>query len=51
MNCGQNLSSRQISSARFETSSEKYNWLTRIVCVGVGAFEPGGVRYKIYEIL
>lgn len=35
----------------FETSSEKYNWLTRIVCVGVGAREPNGVRYRIYEIL
>lgn len=35
----------------FETSSEKYNWLTKIVCVGVGAREPAGVRYRIYEIL
>ncbi len=35
----------------FETSSEKYNWLTKIVCVGVGSFEPGGVKYRIHEIL
>ena len=35
----------------FETSSEKYSWLTRIICVGVGAMEPGGVRYRLYQIL
>lgn len=35
----------------FETASEKYNWLNRIVCVGVGKIEPKRVRYKIYQIL
>ena len=35
----------------FETTSEKYEWLTRTVCVGVGALKPGGVMYKVYEIL
>jgi len=35
----------------FETGSEKYSWLNRIVCVGVGKLEPKKVIYKIYQIL
>lgn len=35
----------------FETASEKYSWLNRIVCIGVGKLEAGRVRYKVYEIL
>jgi hypothetical protein len=35
----------------FETSSEKYNWLNNIICVGIGKLISGGVQYKIYEIL
>jgi hypothetical protein len=35
----------------FETGSEKYGWLNSIICVGVGKIIPGGVHYKIYEIL
>ena len=35
----------------FETGSEKYNWLNRIVCVGVGTYEVGRVSYKVYKIL
>jgi len=35
----------------FETGSEKYRWLNRIIAVGVGALTPGQVRYKIYQIL
>ena len=35
----------------FETASEKYGWLNRIVAVGVGSQTPTGVSYKIYVIL
>ncbi|HEY40964.1 MAG TPA: DUF3237 domain-containing protein [Dehalococcoidia bacterium] len=35
----------------FETASEKYSWLNRIVAVGVGQMTPAGVTYKIYTIL
>ena len=35
----------------FETASEKYSWLNRIVAVGVGQFLPTGVAYKVYAIL
>jgi hypothetical protein len=35
----------------FETASEKYGWLNRIVAVGVGQFLSTGVAYKVYAIL
>jgi len=35
----------------FETASEKYGWLNRIVAVGIGRFIPAGVAYKVYAIL
>jgi len=35
----------------FETSSEKYGWLNRIVAVGVGKLGKNKVMYKVYEIL
>ena len=35
----------------FETASEKYGWLNRIVAVGVGTFTEGRLGYKVYEIL
>jgi hypothetical protein len=37
---------------KFETASDKYSWLTRIVAVGVGNFEAtDAVEYKIYTVL
>ena len=39
------------TSPVFETGSEKYKWLNKIVCVGVGKLFPGKVEYKIYQIL
>lgn len=39
------------TSPRFETSSEKYQWLTKIVAVGVGSSGGGGVSYTVYRIL
>ena len=35
----------------FETGSEKYSWLNKIICVGVGKTELKRVRYNIYQIL
>ena len=35
----------------FETSSEKYGWLNRIVAVGVGKLAKNKVKYKVYMIL
>jgi hypothetical protein len=39
------------TTPRFETASEKYQWLTKIVAVGVGKSGQGGVSYKVYQIL
>ena len=39
------------STPYFETASEKYGWLNRIVAVGVGTFGQSRVSYKVYEIL
>jgi Protein of unknown function (DUF3237) len=39
------------TTPRFETSAEKYQWLTKLVCVGVGKSGPGQVSYKVYQIL
>ncbi len=35
----------------FETASEKYGWLNRIVAVGLGHREPDGPIYRIFEVL
>jgi hypothetical protein len=35
----------------FETASDKYGWLNRIVAVGVGRSTPTGVAYEVYAIL
>ncbi|MDD5169684.1 MAG: DUF3237 domain-containing protein [Syntrophales bacterium] len=35
----------------FETGSEKYGWLNRIVAVGVGKRTPTAVEYTVYAIL
>ena len=35
----------------FETGSEKYDWLNRIVSVGIGRRTATGVAYTVYAIL
>ena len=35
----------------FETGSEKYGWLNRVVAVGLGQRMPGAAVYDVYEIL
>jgi hypothetical protein len=36
---------------RFETATEKYAFLNRIIAVGVGETLPGGAVHRIDEIL
>jgi hypothetical protein len=35
----------------FETASEKYGWLNRIVSVAYGHRMAGGAIYQVFEIL
>ena len=35
----------------FETASRKYDWMNRIVGVGVGRLAPGAAIYDVFEIL
>jgi len=35
----------------FETASEKYGWLNRVIAVGVGRLTPTGIAYKVYAVL
>ena len=35
----------------FETGSERYHWLNRIVAIGVGRRVPDGVTYDVFEVL
>jgi hypothetical protein len=38
-------------SAMFETASETYGWLNRIVAIGVGHRLPQGPVYSLFEVL
>ena len=35
----------------FETASRKYDWMNRVVGVGVGRRAPGAAIYDLFEIL
>jgi hypothetical protein len=35
----------------FETGAAKYDWLTKIIAVGVGKNVPGKAAYSVYQIL
>lgn len=35
----------------FETVSPEYDWLNRLVAVGVGERDADGVRYQVHEVL
>lgn len=39
------------STPVFETASQKYDWLNRIIAVGTGRREPGGPIYEVFEVL
>jgi hypothetical protein len=38
-------------SALFETSAPKYDWLNRIIGVGIGDRRPDGPVYSVFELL
>jgi len=38
------------TAPRFETGHEKYAWLNKLVCVGVGYFGPETVGYRIFAV-
>jgi len=35
----------------FETGAAKYEWLNKIIAVGVGKTVPGKAAYSIYQVL
>jgi hypothetical protein len=35
----------------FESSSSKYDWMNRIIAVGIGHRLPDGPVYSIFEVL
>jgi hypothetical protein len=39
------------TTPKFETASPKYEWLTRIVAIGVGRPVPGKAAYRVFQIL
>jgi hypothetical protein len=38
-------------SGLFETSAPKYDWLNRVIAIGVGDRHPDGPVYSIFELL
>jgi hypothetical protein len=36
---------------RFECADERYAWLTRMLCIGIGERRPAGPRYHLFELL
>jgi len=34
----------------FRTGDERYEWLNKLVCVGIGRFAPSGLGYRIFGI-
>ena len=39
------------NTPNFETASEKYDWLNRIVAVGVGRRRSDHAAYEVFQIL
>lgn len=35
----------------FETAAKKYEWINRIIAVGIGARRADGVIYSVFEVL
>ena len=35
----------------FETSAEKYDWMNRVIAIGIGDRHPDGPVYNIFEVL
>jgi hypothetical protein len=39
-----------LSTPRFETGDERYQWLNRVQAVAKGVISAGLLRYEIYEL-
>lgn len=39
------------TTARFTTSAERYDWLNRVIAIGIGHRLPAGPIYSLHEIL
>lgn len=39
------------TAPRFETASDKYAWINKIICVSMGRRRPDGPSYTVFEIL
>lgn len=35
----------------FETASERYAWMNKLIAIGSGYREPAGPRYQVFEVL
>jgi hypothetical protein len=40
-----------MTTPRFETADERYQWLNGLVCVAQGNAAPDGVEYRVYAVL
>ncbi|MBW4674973.1 MAG: DUF3237 domain-containing protein [Desmonostoc geniculatum HA4340-LM1] len=40
-----------MTQPRFETGDGRYRWLNRVVAVGEGRLESGGVEYRVFELV
>jgi hypothetical protein len=38
-------------SGLFETAARKYDWLNRVIAIGIGDRRPDGPIYSIFEVL
>ena len=38
------------TAPRFETGTERYGWLNKLVCVGVGCPASGSVSYRVFAV-
>jgi hypothetical protein len=34
----------------FQTGTDKYEWLNRVVALGRGRIVPGGVEYRVWAV-
>ena len=39
------------TSVAFETAAPKYDWLNRIIAIGIGARRSKGPEYEVFEVL
>ena len=40
-----------MTQPRFETGDERYAWLNRVVAVAEGRMLPGGVEYRVFQVV